>query len=116
MGKVRVELSGGGPVDGFPMSVHDCYDVLAVPYNDEMLALLGAEDSPELPEKRRSFQIPSVEAAKAIAIYRLGETQEPHFDQPSGRWIGGPCVQYVYQETLTPHQFRQRRAAGETNP
>jgi hypothetical protein len=103
MPKNMIYLTGGGPVDGFPLVCSGDPEELYVPYTDEMVQLAGAKMTAESLDYRLPIDERRLDASRGVAIYTRQEAEAA-----SAAPAGPTCLTYVFRESLTPHQYRKR--------
>jgi len=110
MPRKMIYLTGGGPVDGFPVVCSGDPEELHVPYTDEMVRLAGCKMTAESLDCRLPIDDRWLDASRGVAIYTKQEAEAGTATPEGPACLGLPMVTYVFRESLTPHQYRKRAA------
>jgi hypothetical protein len=108
MPKKMIYLTGGGPVDGFPLVCSEAPEELHVPYTDEMVQLAGCKMTAESLDYRSPIDERRLEASRGVAIYTRQEAEAASATPAGLACLGSPMVTYVFRESVTPNEYRKR--------
>jgi hypothetical protein len=111
MAKTMIYLTGGGPVDGFPVVCSEAPEELHVPYTDEMVRLADCRMTAERLDCRLPIDEGRLDGSRGVAIYMRQEAEAGDAAPGGPASLGLRVVTYIFRESLTPDEYR-KRAAG----